>query len=141
MDDGDRAVIVEVLRIKGQVRPGFESGKEHFGFADGISQPSVIGVDKTPLPGNPQAIRPGVILFGHEGDAEARPEWAKDSSFLVFRQLDQMVPEFDRFISEHALNLPGLDFKHARDLLGARLVGRWKSGAYINPLPLSTSDR
>jgi Dyp-type peroxidase family len=55
----------------------------------------------------------------------------------VFRQLDQFVPEFDQFLDSQAdrVNVPGhpeLNHEQKKDLLGARLVGRWKSGAPVD---------
>jgi hypothetical protein len=55
-----------------------------------------------------------------------------NGSFMVFRRLNQLVPEFDDFILSSAGAL-GVD----PVLLGARLVGRWKSGA---PLALTPSQ-
>jgi hypothetical protein len=83
-----------------------------------------------------------VILLGREGDDGVappggsgsgikRPSWALDGSFLAFRYLKQLVPEFDAFLEANALKVP---FPPApgdptgAELLGARLVGRWKSG-------------
>lgn len=106
-----------------------------FGFNDGLSQPAVKDVDAGVVsePGeNP--VRQGVILLGREGDDAKRPSWALDGSFFVFRYLKQLVPEFDAFLEANALKVP---FPQApgdptgAELLGARLVGRWKSGAYI----------
>jgi len=64
----------------------------------------------------------GIILLGRDGDKQTRPSWALDGSFLAFRYLPQLVPEFNAFLNEKPV--PGLD----ADQLGARLVGRWKSG-------------
>ena len=69
------------------------------------------------------------MLVGQEGDLDdnnnviQRPRWTKDGSFLVFRQLKQRVPEFDKFLEDSAA-ISGVE----KELLGARLVGRWKSG-------------
>ncbi|KAG9073782.1 hypothetical protein FRC06_011157 [Ceratobasidium sp. 370] len=124
-----------VYSLKGSVRPGDEKGREHFGWEDGISNPAVEGV-VTPLPGQ-RPIPPGVILLGAERDPVAnRPSWAVDGSFLVFRQLSQLVPEFHDFLDNNPIVLPGLDPKHGSELLGARLVGRWKSGAPVQLAPL-----
>lgn len=76
-------------------------------------------------------MRQGIILTGREGDDVKRPSWALDGSFLVFRYLSQLVPEFDAFKKEKAKTL-GLD----EELLGARLMGRWKSGMYFFDLAL-----
>lgn len=38
-----------------------------------------------------------MILCGYEGDEMNQPKWAVDGSFLVFRDLQQLVPEFDKY--------------------------------------------
>ncbi|KAI0706756.1 hypothetical protein C8T65DRAFT_651892 [Cerioporus squamosus] len=126
------ATMHEILTIKGKVRPNAESGHEHFGFLDGISQPAVNGFDTKPNPGQ-ETVGQGVILCGRDKDVVAgtttpivRPPWALDGSFLALRYLFQLVPEFDTFLKNNAIN----------ELLGARLVGRWKSGAPIDVFPL-----
>ncbi|KAI0100528.1 Dyp-type peroxidase [Nemania sp. FL0031] len=135
------ATIEEVTFLAGHVRPGAESGHEHFGFNDGLSQPAVKDVDAgvTSEPGE-APVRQGIILLGREGDAVQRPSWALDGSFLAFRYLKQLVPEFDAFLEANPL--PGFPISPApgdptsAELLGARLVGRWKSGAPIDLTPL-----
>ncbi|KAJ7844806.1 dye-decolorizing peroxidase precursor [Mycena leptocephala] len=98
--------ITEIYRLNGAARPGAEEGHEHFGFMDGISQPAVTGFTNPILPGQtPDTGDPGLSL---------RPAWAKDGSFLVFLQ-----------------PIPGLTPAQGSELLGARMVGRWKSGAPI----------
>jgi len=84
---------------------------------------------------------PGEFVFGYlkqngdpaKGDidtpsdtpADAGPDWARNGSFLVFRRLRQDVFEFHRFLNHKATenNVPD------PGLLGAKLVGRWRSGA------------
>ncbi|KAK0435361.1 peroxidase TAP [Armillaria borealis] len=129
--------IHEVTNVQGDVRPGAVSAHEHFGFLDGISNPSVIGFDKDPPPG-PKPVRAGALLAGEDGDSRAatRPGWAKDGSFLVFRYLFQLVPEFDDFLKKHPIIAPGLSPEDGSELRGARMVGRWKSGAPIDITPL-----
>jgi hypothetical protein len=146
------AIIHQVLSVVGDVRPGHEAGHEQFvwgllsrnlltltiycsfGFADGISQPAVQGLPTDPNPGHGTPIRPGIILLGRDGDGAkepndhtlaTRPPWALDGSFLSFRLLSQRVPEFNAFLKHKATPDVG------SDLLGARLVGRWKSGTFI----------
>jgi Dyp-type peroxidase family len=119
----------------GNVRPGAEKGHEHFGWQDGISQPGVNGLT-TPFPGQ-QQVDPGLFVFGYPGQTApppqpAAPSWIKNGSLMVFRRLRQLVPEFGKFICDQAGSL-GAD----QVLLGARLVGRWKSGA---PLALTPAQ-
>ncbi|KAH0001952.1 hypothetical protein KCU78_g14625, partial [Aureobasidium melanogenum] len=143
---GSSASIDMVLKLSGDVRPGAESGHEQypsprrneifvanmtlsFGFNDGISQPAVDGFDLHPNPGQGN-VPQGIILLGRDGDVDRRPSWALDGSFLAFRFLSQRVPEFNEFLVQNApvTNDPTAS---ASDLLGARLIGRWKSGAPI----------
>jgi deferrochelatase/peroxidase EfeB len=65
----------------------------------------------------------------------ARAPWATDGSFLVFRQLFQEVPEFNTFLEENPINFKGLTPEQGSELLGARMVGRWKSGAPLDITP------
>ncbi|PYI17504.1 Dyp-type peroxidase [Aspergillus violaceofuscus CBS 115571] len=122
-------------RRDGQTRPGANRGKEHFGYEDHISQPKIRGLDPTPAPGEPHACPPGYIFLGFEGDPNKKrgPAWAKEGSFLVFRQLDQKVPEFEKFLEEKASQIPGPNYAgpNGPAKLGAHLMGRWKSGAPV----------
>jgi deferrochelatase/peroxidase EfeB len=97
---------------------------------DGIGQPAVAGF-ATPVPGQ-TVVDPGVILLGEPGDTVPRPAWAKDGAFLAFRQLVQRVPEFDKFVADNPVVLPGLTPAQGSALLGARMFGRWKS---VRPPP------
>jgi Dyp-type peroxidase family len=132
------ASISTVTSIRGDSRPGDLSAHEHFGYLDGVSNPAIIDFDTNPPPG-PAPIHAGVIVLGHDGDLKknTRDPWMVDGSFLVFRHLFQKVPEFDAFVQERAKKLvrPGITEQQAADLLGARLVGRWKSGAPLDLTP------
>lgn len=120
-----------------------------FGYRDGISQP---GITKyTTLKPGQEAVPPGIALCRNVGDPQEhfRPGWSKDGSFLVFRYLEQLVPEFDDFVSNHPIQIEGLDkdeqialagyghrvldqVLHAHLFLRARLIGRWKSGERLH---------
>ncbi|KAI0353796.1 Dyp-type peroxidase [Trametes cingulata] len=130
------ATLHEVITLQGTVRPGAEKGHEHFGFLDGISQPAVQGIDTNPNPGQ-ETVRQGIMLCGREGDSvTTRPSWALDGSFLALRYLFQLVPEFNTFLKSNAITSTGLSPAEGSELLGARLVGRWKSGAPVDLAPL-----
>ncbi|CAE6483679.1 unnamed protein product [Rhizoctonia solani] len=129
-----------VYRLKGSARPGKFKGFEHFGWRDGISDPAVEGVEE-PLPGQ-RVVPPGIILCGKAKDSVVgRPEWALEGSFLAFRQLEQLVPEFDKFLADNPIILPGLTREKGSELLGAQLVGRWKSGAPIQKFPTEDNPK
>ncbi len=140
------AAIHEVLKVIGVVRPGDQKGHEQwvkfplcskgrsqqksysFGFLDGISNPAVAGFDTNPNPG--QETVPANIILLQSDSTPARPAWAVDGSFLAFRYLFQLVPEFNDFLNKNPIVLPGLTPKQGSEFLGARLVGRWKSGMH-----------
>ena len=74
------------------------------------------------------------------GTVPAGPVWAKDGSYLVVRRLRQDVPRFHQFLRDQGAKLGISD-----ELLGAKLVGRWKSGAPIlradkNDIPALGND-
>ncbi len=99
-----------------------------FGFLDGISQPAVAGIDTAPNPGQ-ETVPQGIILIGRDNDpVTTRPSFALDGSLLAFRYLPQLVPEFNTFLTKNPIIFPGLAPDKGSELLGARLVGRWKSG-------------
>ncbi|KAF8139337.1 DyP-type peroxidase [Mycena galopus ATCC 62051] len=118
--------ITEIYSLRTAMRP---NENRDFGFLDGISNPTVGGF-QSPKPGQALVLT-GEILVGETGDDVPRPDWAKDGSFLVFRQLKQLVPEFNKFLADNPINEPGLTPEQGSELLGARMVGRWKSGAPV----------
>ncbi len=124
------ATVAVSFQQNGDVRPGLEKGHEHFGWLDGVSQPGINGLT-TPFPGQ-RLLDPGLFAFGYGPTANPKLPWMKNGSFMVFRRLKQLVPEFDKYLESQAQAL-GMDSV----LLGARLVGRWKSGA---PLELTPSQ-
>jgi Dyp-type peroxidase family len=135
------------------------AGHEHFGFLDGVSQPGLRGRISTDphdvltprqnpnnrgqgKPGQ-DLLWPGEFVFGYPGQkvdaatiaepgplSDAGPEWAANGSFLVFRRLKQDVFAFHNFLKTKA---PGLGL--SAQLLGAKLVGRWPSGAPVLRTP------
>lgn len=134
--------------LSGNARPGKYKGKEHFGYQDGVSQPSLRGLT-TPHRGQLEAD-PGVLILGYPGDplvdnplGPQRPDWARDGSFMVFRKLEQDVKGWNNFVAKSAkywqgftpvpdeIQPPFKDDDEKANFVGAALVGRWKSGAPI----------
>jgi len=106
---------------------------EHFGFRDGISQPTIIGDDPN------GTLGPGHFVFGYPKDVGSDPfspvvdprGVTDNGSLLVFRRLAQDVRAFRKFCADEAARIaplwPGLTADH----LAALLVGRWPSGAPV----------
>lgn len=126
-----------VSRIEpGAVRAA-QVGHEHFGFADGISQPGVLGLT---LPGaNPDQgfpgqdlVKPGEFVFGpydNENGGQSIPPfaWMANGSYLVFRRLQQDVAAFQAYT---AANFSAAGRTSAGQL-AAQLVGRWPDGSPV----------
>jgi deferrochelatase/peroxidase EfeB len=122
---------IKVLVVEnGETRPDSARGHEHFGWLDGVSQPGINGLT-IPNPGQ-EMLDPGLFVFGYPPNPvnAPLPPWIKNGSFMAFRRLGQLVPEFQQFLLDQAKTL-GMD----PVLLGARVVGRWQSGAPVALTP------
>jgi deferrochelatase/peroxidase EfeB len=84
----------------GKTRPGAAKGHEHFGWLDGVSQPGINGLT-TPFPGQ-EMLDPGLFVFGYPGGPQPNLPWMKNGSFMVFRRLKQLVPEFNQLLLDQA---------------------------------------
>lgn len=145
--------VVTVYEQDARALPGERHGHEHFGFKDGISQPGVMGFDQADSSTPPQvAGKPGTLLIeagefvlgypGHNNPAgRPVPSWMFDGSFLVVRRLHQDVPAWwaqAESLGAQPLGMPSEE-------VGAKLVGRWRSGVPVavdpNNDPRSGPDR
>jgi Dyp-type peroxidase family len=145
----------------GVVRPDPARGHEHFGYADGVSQPGIrgriaenvaltpnIGPDENQGQPGQDLLWPGEFLFGYPGQDGQAPNFTvkgpvqappvpfmQNGAFLVFRRLAQLVPEFDRAVKAEAHKTGNGSDPASAALMGAQMVGRWKSGAAIINAP------
>ncbi|MFI7542838.1 Dyp-type peroxidase [Actinoplanes sp. NPDC049599] len=112
---------------------------EHFGFADGISQPRVAGYGRG-TPG--EVLPPGEFVLGRpdvDGDVAGRrlpPHLRRNGSFLVYRKLEQDVPAFREMTSAAAASFAG-----GADDVAAGLVGRRRDGELLAPCPVAAHVR
>jgi Dyp-type peroxidase family len=122
--------------------PAGKGARLHFGYVDGLSN-GKIAWDGAPSPERP--IDPRSVVIGHYDDrfpcAPAREPAAsilRDSSYLVFRWIYQDAATFERFLTAKGPPLfPGLPPAEARELLAAKIMGRWRDGTPLCLAPES----
>lgn len=109
--------------------PPFNYAHDHFGFRDRLSQPAVKGAGEEPTPGSGPALEPGEFILGYpdeNGPPAGLPEpqvLSRNGSYLAYRRLREHVGVFRDFLRA------GADTPDAQELLAAKLMGRWRSGA------------
>jgi Dyp-type peroxidase family len=105
------------------------------GYRDGIDQPPIEGSGAEPLPGQGRPIKAGEFILGYPGESGAllpAPEpdvLGRNGTYVGLRKYQTRVGAFNRFLREHA------ETDGERELLAAKLVGRWRSGAPLTLTP------
>jgi Dyp-type peroxidase family len=105
------------------------------GYKDSIGQPPIEGCGVESLPGQGRPIKAGEFILGYPGEAGVplpmpRPDvLGRNGTFVGLRKYQSRVGTFNRFLREHAAT------EQARELLAAKLVGRWRSGAPLTLAP------
>jgi deferrochelatase/peroxidase EfeB len=114
--------------------PGDTGARLHFGYVDGLSN-GKIAWNAAPSPERPVDFR-SVVLGYYDDDFPCAPatdpgaEFLRDSSYLVFRWVYQDVAAFERFLTANGPKLfPALPARLAREMLAAKIMGRWRDGA------------
>ena len=103
---------------------------DHFGYVDGISQPTIEQAPPTGPPDRMPAAATGAFLLGHPSQFRdfsypvPQPEaLGRNGSFAAFRVLAQDVDAFQELLAEQSQRT-GM----SPDLLAAKLCGRWRNG-------------
>ncbi|HEY7307150.1 MAG TPA: Dyp-type peroxidase [Bryobacteraceae bacterium] len=110
--------------------------KEQFGYKDGISHPAIEG---SGIPGsNPQErpLKAGEFVLGYPDEISDSPSipqpeiLGRNGSYVAFRKLHQRVAAFRRYLKENSSN------RDDEELLAAKMMGRWRSGAPLALCPM-----
>jgi len=110
--------------------------KEPFGFRDGISHPAVEG---SGIPGtnpNEEPLKAGEFVLGYRdeigGVQTLRPEiLGRNGTYVAFRKLHQRVAAFRSYLKANSTS------PEDEELLAAKVMGRWRSGAPLALCPLN----
>lgn len=110
------------------------TGRTSFGFKDGIGQPSVEGSGRTSTNPRERPLKAGEIVLGYPDETGELPPMptpdvlGRNGTYVVFRKLHTRVAAYRSYLRAKAAS------RAEEDLLGAKMVGRWQSGA---PLAVS----
>ncbi|RKG52512.1 peroxidase [Corallococcus sp. AB011P] len=109
--------------------------REPFGFRDGISHPAVEG---SGIPGsNPHEapLKAGEFVLGYPDETGTLPPMpqpdvlGRNGTYIVFRKLHQRVAAFRQYLKQSASR------PEDEELLAAKMMGRWRSGAPLALCP------
>jgi Dyp-type peroxidase family len=136
-DDENLQKVLELARQAHQDIPGISviyrqpfselpEGRNPFGFKDGLHNPHVEG--SGPAGAGP-SIKPGEFILGYPdekgetADAPVPEELRRNGSFVAIRKFHLDVAAFRRYLRENASS------SEEEELIAAKMVGRWRSGA------------
>ena len=121
---------VEVLSsLDLEAIPPFDYAHEHFGYRDRLSQPVIEGTGEEPMPGSGPVIKAGEFLLGYpdeEGTIADGPKaeiLSRNGSYLAYLMMEEHVGAFRDFLQQNG------ETKDEQELVAAKLMGRWRSGA------------
>jgi Dyp-type peroxidase family len=109
--------------------PPFDYAHDHFGYRDRLSQPVIEGSGDEPTPGSGGFIKAGEFILGYPDESGPGPRLpqpeilSRNGSFMAYRRLEEHVGKFRSFLREHAQT------PDEQELIAAKLMGRWRSGA------------
>jgi Dyp-type peroxidase family len=125
--------ITAIWRQDCHVRP---DEREAFGFRDGIAHPAVEGSGIRSTNPNERPFQAGEFVLGYPdemGETPSIPQpeiLGRNGSYVVFRKLHQCVAAFRRYLRENSTS------PEAEELLAAKMMGRWRSGAPLALCPM-----
>jgi len=136
-----------------------EDNKIHIGFRDGISQPSIAGVDSDKHPNN--TVATGEFILGYkneygvypdtpfiyddkQGDVSLLPidpggsgkrDLGFNGSYLVYRKMEEKVDAFWGYTNEKTKKDNGEPNIDESIKLASKMVGRWPNGSPLAKFP------
>src|SRR4051812_336091 len=116
--------------------PPFDGvAREHFGYPDRLSQPVIAETGEQPTPGSGPAVRAGELFLGYEDESGIVPPLpqpevlSRNGSYLAYLRMEEHVAAFRDFLRQQA------GAPDEQELLAAKLMGRWRSGAPLVRCP------
>jgi Dyp-type peroxidase family len=138
--------VAEKARRAQQELPGVElvwrqdcyqlpTGRTSFGFKDGIGQPAVEGSGRPSSHPSEAPLKAGEIVLGYRDETGELPPMptpevlGRNGTYVVFRKLHTRVAAYRQYLRAKAAT------REDEARLGAKMVGRWQSGAPLEIAP------
>jgi Dyp-type peroxidase family len=112
-----------------EATPPLDYAHDHFGYRDRMSEPAIEGLGGELIPGSGTPLKPGEFFLGYpdeNGDTGPLPQpeiLSRNGSFLAYRRLEEHVGAFRDFLRANGATWD------EQELIAAKLMGRWRSGA------------
>jgi len=133
------------------------TNKEHFHISDGFGDPvfegqfseeaerlRVVGGGKLQPDQTWAPLATGEFLLGHPDEAQEIPgaampiEFSRNGTFMAYRKLDENVGAYRDYLDDQATRyarFAGVPADAAREIVQAKLVGRWSDGVPLMEAP------
>ena len=115
--------------------PPFTYPHEHFGYRDRLSHPLIEGVDPGKTCGWEKPTRAGEFFIGYideSGYIPVAPQpdiLSRNGSYIAYLRMEEHVGVFRDFLRQHGKTA------EEQELVAAKLMGRWRSGAPLTLCP------
>lgn len=112
-----------------EATPPFDYAHDHFGYRDRLSQPVIEGTGEEPTPGSGAPLKAGEFILGYpdeDGPPANQPQpevLSRNGTYMAYRRLEEHVGMFRDFLRQHGTTA------EEQELIAAKLMGRWRSGA------------
>jgi deferrochelatase/peroxidase EfeB len=108
--------------------PPYGYAHEHFGYRDRLSEPAIEGFGVEPTPGSGPPVKAGEFFLGYPDEDGStvipQPEiLTRNGSFLAYLMMEEHVGRFRDFLQQNGKT------PEEQELVAAKLMGRWRSGA------------
>jgi Dyp-type peroxidase family len=113
--------------------------REPFGFRDGISHPAIEGSGIPGTNSREEPLKAGEFVLGYRDEMGGFPPMpqpellGRNGTYVAFRKLHQRVAAFRQYLRANSSS------PEDEELLAAKLMGRWRSGAPLARCPFHDS--
>jgi deferrochelatase/peroxidase EfeB len=103
--------------------------REHFGYRDRLTHPVIEGTGEEPPPGAGPPIKAGEFFLGYVDESGVHPMMpqpqsiSRNGSYLAYLRIEEHVGAFREFLRQQGRT------REEQELVAAKLMGRWRSGA------------